>query len=201
MTSIEKTIILDFETSGLNPYHEDIIEIGAKVLGEDKSFQCLVRPKSGKLISQKITDITGITNRTIRAEGKLWKNAYIEFYNWLIENLNENGKNAIVSHNGTTFDFIFLKRLLHDLHEVSENIDKFKEIEIYYIDTLLLSRKIFNNRTYYNQGSLCKTFNIEIIDAHRALGDVLCLEMLYLRLCQKGNLNNIDEVYKYLNFI
>ena len=110
MSSIEKTIILDFETSGLNPYHDDIIEIGAKVLGEDKSFQCLVRPKSEKLISQKITDITGITNRTIRAEGKSWKNAYIEFYNWLIENLNENGNNAIVSHNGTTFDFIFLKK-------------------------------------------------------------------------------------------
>ena len=39
------TIILDFETSGLNPYHDDIIEIGAKVLNTDKSFQCLVKPK------------------------------------------------------------------------------------------------------------------------------------------------------------
>ena len=91
---------------------------------------------------------------------------------------------------GTEDSFRALFRLLYN-----------EEIEIYYLDTLLLSRKIFNSRTYYNQGSLCKTFNIEIIDAHRALGDVLCLEMLYLRLCQKGNLNNIDEVYKYLNFI
>ena len=54
------TIILDFETSGLNPYHDDIIEIGAKVLNKDASFQCLVKPKSNKLISEKITEITGI---------------------------------------------------------------------------------------------------------------------------------------------
>ena len=33
-------IILDFETSGLNPYHHDIIEIGAKVLGSDNEFSC-----------------------------------------------------------------------------------------------------------------------------------------------------------------
>ena len=180
------TIILDFETSGLNPYHDDIIEIGAKVLNTDKSFQCLVKPQSGKLISKKITEITKITNRALRAEGLNWLNAYIEFYNWLIENLNHEDKNAIVSHNGTTFDFIFLKRIIYDLNKNSENIEKFMNIKIYYIDTLLLSRKIFPNRTYYNQGSLCKSFNIEIIDAHRALGDVICLEMIYLKLCEKS---------------
>ena len=37
-------IALDFETSGLNPYHDDIIEIGAKVMGEDKTFKTLVKP-------------------------------------------------------------------------------------------------------------------------------------------------------------
>lgn len=195
------TIILDFETSGLNPYHDDIIEIGAKVLNTDKSFQCLVKPKSGKLISKKITEITNITNRTLRAEGLNWKNAYIEFYNWLIENLDRQDKNAIVSHNGTTFDFILLKKIIFDLNKISENIETFMNIKIYYIDTLLLSRKTFPNRFYHNQGSLCKSFNIEIIDAHRALGDVICLEMIYLKLCEKNNLKFLEDIYNYINYI
>ena len=74
-----KTIILDFETSGLNPYHDDIIEIGAKVLGEDNNFNMLVKPKSGNLICKKISDITNITNRMISNERKSWENVILHF--------------------------------------------------------------------------------------------------------------------------
>ena len=52
----------------------------------------------------------------ISNEAKSWEICYIEFYNWLIENLDKNNPNIIVSHNGTTFDFIFFKRLLFDLN-------------------------------------------------------------------------------------
>ena len=194
------TIIIDFETSGLNPYHDDIIEIGAKVLNKEESFQCLVKPKSNRLISKKITEITGITNRTLRNDGLHWRNAYTEFYNWLLSNLVLDDKNAIVAHNGTTFDFIFLKKLMNDLMEF-ENILKFEKCKIYYIDTLLLSRKILPKRTYYSQPSLCKSFNIEIIDAHRALGDVLCLEQIYLYLCKKINILFLEDVFNYLHFV
>ena len=38
-------IIFDLETSGLNPYHDDIIEIGAKVYNTDNSFQKLLKLK------------------------------------------------------------------------------------------------------------------------------------------------------------
>ena len=96
--------ILDYETSGLNPYHEDIIEIGAKVMGSEQSFQCLVRPESNKEIDAKITKITGITNRTLRAEGKPFLRAYNDFYNWLIENMSKEEPNALVAHNGDSFD-------------------------------------------------------------------------------------------------
>ena len=126
---------------------------------------------------------------------------YIAFYNWLIENLDKNNPNIIVSHNGTTFDFIFFKRLLFDLNENSHNVDEFKKFNIHYIDTLLLSRKLLPGRTYYNQKSLCNSYNIDIIQEHRALGDVICLEQIYLKLYQKGKFKNNDEVYNYLNYI
>ena len=101
-------IVFDLETSGLNPYHDDIIEIGAKVYGSDNNFQCLLRPKSNRPISKKITVITGITNKILREEGKDWSTAYIEFYNWIYEiadkALQSEEEVTIVSHNGLTFE-------------------------------------------------------------------------------------------------
>ena len=176
------TIILDFETSGLNPYHDDIIEIGAKVMGSDNYYATLVKPKSNQYISKKITEITGITNRTLRNEGKEWVTAYSDFYNWLLDQLKEDRENIIVSHNGTTFDFLFLKRMILDLKQKGDNVSGIDEYTIIYVDTLLLSRRLLPNRSYYNQGSLCKTFNIPIDVSHRAMGDVMCLEQLYEKL-------------------
>ena len=33
------TVFLDFETSGFNPYHDDIIEIGLKLMNSDTSYK------------------------------------------------------------------------------------------------------------------------------------------------------------------
>ena len=176
------TIILDFETSGLNPYHDDIIEIGAKVMGSDNYHTTLVKPKSGQYVSDKITEITGITNRTLRKEGKRWDDAYSDFYNWLLDQLKEDRENIIVSHNGTTFDFLFLKKMIMDLKQKGDNVSGIDQYTIIYVDTLLMSRRLLPNRSYYNQGSLCKTFTIQIDVSHRAMGDVMCLEQLYGKL-------------------
>ena len=62
-------IILDFETTGLNPYLNDIIEIAIKEYGSDKYYQTLVEPKrlpKGLVtyIPPHITNITSITDMT-----------------------------------------------------------------------------------------------------------------------------------------
>jgi len=176
-------IALDFETSGLNPYHADIIEIGAKVMGEDETFDTLVKPKSGNRIEHKITEITGISPKTLYREGAYWKNAYPAFYNWLISHLKLGETNVIVSHNGEGFDFIFLKRLLRDMEkEIGHDTSVFHDFDIVYIDSLLLSRRLLCNVRSHAQGNLCKILETPILTAHRALSDVMALEGLYEKL-------------------
>ena len=36
------TVIYDFETSGLNPHNDDIIEIGAKCVEDESTFETLL---------------------------------------------------------------------------------------------------------------------------------------------------------------
>lgn len=198
------TVILDFETSGLNPYHEDIIEIGAKVLGKDATHNLLVKPESGKQIEAKITKITGITNRKLRAEGRPYLQAYNDFYNWLIENLSKEEPNAIVAHNGASFDFIFFRRMINTLYEnqkISKKLEE--EYEIIYLDTLFISRRMYPQMYSFKQETLCKYFGIKIDGAHRAFNDVICLEQLMLKfmfdLQKKYSITEIKQIDDFIH--
>ena len=177
-----QTITLDFETSGLNQYHDDVIEIGAKVFNNDNNFSVLIRPKSNEMISQEITTLTGISNRMLAREGLRWQTAYTQFNDWIMNIIHESNSKqiAIVSHNGESFDFIFLRRIFSELDALDIKTPNMKNIIL--IDTLLLSKRLLSNRVSYRQGSLCQTYNINTKGSHRALNDVIALEQLYLTL-------------------
>ena len=198
-----KKIILDFETSGLNMYHDDIIEIAMKEMGTDNEFTCLVHPKSNELISSRITQITGITNKMLFLEGLPWEEAYCQASDWLQE-ITNGEKICIVSHNGEVFDFISLRRMLRDVKQLQERKRKIiNPDKIIFIDTLLLAKRLISGRDYYNQNSLCKTLDIEVVGCHRAMNDVLALEKLFNELIQKLNaeLNKRQNVYEHPQMI
>ena len=180
-------IILDFETSGLNPYHDDIIEVAMKVVGTDEQFVSLVRPKSNELISQEITSLTGITNKILKKEGHPWAKVYESMNAWLwtIYNFSENNKVTIISHNGKTFDFIFLKRVFNELTKLGIKTIPLKNI--IFVDTLLLARRLVPGRMSYRQNSLCQSYNICCTGNHRALNDIIALEELFCKLCELLN--------------
>ena len=178
-------IILDFETSGLNPYHDDIIDVGLKVMDSGESHSALVKPKSNECISDNITRLTGITNRMLVKDGKPWQEVYKFINDFLISFKADNEKIAIISHNGEVFDFIFLRRILNDLKQM--NIKTFPIDNIIFIDTLLLSKRLCSGRSSYRQSALCFQYNINAKNAHRALNDVLTLEELYIVLTKQLN--------------
>ena len=65
-SGISNYIIIDTETTGINPYKDEIIEFGAIKVIDNKiveTFCQLVKPR--KPISQQITNINNITNEMV----------------------------------------------------------------------------------------------------------------------------------------
>ena len=155
---------LDFETTGLNPYLHDIIEVAIKKYNEGEYYQTLIKPKKlppglVSYVPPHITNITNITDQMI-VDHSITKSKAL--YNVLqyIQKHNNDGPIYIISHNGTVFDFIIFKKLL-DQYIQKKNFTRFKETllkRFRYIDTLLLAKFFLDSRV--NQPFLCKEYNI-----------------------------------------
>lgn len=179
MTIASKFFFLDFETSGKNPNICDIIEIAVRT-NEGVTFQRLVQPKSNELITGRITEITNISNGMLRRSGIPWHQAYKELYEWFLRNLQAEGVNVIVAHNGITFDFPILKRLFEEMqNELSLDISEIDLYRIIFLDTLLISRRHLNHIGSHKQEALCSYYKIDDRGAHRALNDVKALMKIY----------------------
>ena len=175
--------VLDFETTGLNPYLDHVIEVAIKKVTANDYYQTLIKPPLlppglPKYIPPHIVNITHITDKMIEDESI---EPSIAIFNMIkyIKNHSNRGPIYIISHNGTTFDDIILKRLMKE-YNVSERIIK----RLSYIDTLLFS-KMFIKVKNYRQKDLCKRYNITNDSEHRALGDINALEEIYIELCNE----------------
>jgi DNA polymerase-3 subunit epsilon len=179
---------LDFETTGLSPYLDDVIEIGIKKDGTDESYETFVKPKRmprGSLymyVPPFIVNLTGITDTMIYEQGIEKSVAAYNMYKY-IEKHAEGGPIYIVSHNGNSFDFIFFRKLIHE-YITNKGLGIKPEIieSIKYIDTLLLG-KAFPKHKKFSQKAMCDKYQIINESEHRAIGDVIALEQLFNNLC------------------
>ena len=204
------TFFIDFETTGLNPYHDEIIEFAIKKYKSDKIICNLVKPQRVKMIPSKITEITGITTQDIFNGNTISNiNACEQIFSFLKENYDGNGYIYLIAHNGIPFDFVYLKELMkiysQNINIPIENIDIFNIYPaIRFIDSLDIARKFVPHIYSYSQKNLCKIFNIIQDKAHRADGDVIDLEKVYYTIVNYGInkfkydkdlIDNTDKVY------
>jgi DNA polymerase-3 subunit alpha (Gram-positive type) len=205
-----KSFVIDFETSGFNQFHSDIIEIGASILDTGETFSSLIRPKSEKLIPENIREITGITHREMRRVCREkrwvtgdWYKGCEEFYQWIVTALDGDTECAIIAHNGVGFDFPLLKQMLYNLRLLGVDTSAFERVKIHYVDTLLISRRLLCNVFSHKQGDLCRLFQIDVDVAHRALADVEALSQLYRALVHQMERNGYSvtppELIRYTN--
>ena len=186
------TFILDFETTGLNVFHDDIIEY-AILETKSKSFQSeVIKLQKKRKVSDFITKLTSIT--TEMTENGVDMETAIENLVGFINSHSKKGENIVmISHNGDAFDFPILRRLLKENNMVLER-------NVKYLDTLRFAQVLLPRLFRYNQANLCKVFKIVNESEHRALGDIQALEKIYTALSKIHSKSKID-ILKQIDYI
>ncbi len=153
---INEYVVLDLEMTGLSAKTDQIIEIGAIKVRDNKiieSFGCVVNPKCK--IPTRVSELTGITDEMVQtgrdkdeAVGELLK--FLEGYILVGQNIN--------------FDYSFLKQWAVN-HKIS--------FEAEACDTLKIARAMLPANQPKKLEALCEYFRIERTREHRAMDDAV----------------------------
>jgi DNA polymerase III subunit alpha, Gram-positive type len=156
-------VVFDTETTGLNAAENTLIEIAAvKMKGREMigEWTELIDPLVP--ISAKITELTHITNEMVRGKRKLHE-VLPEFRDYV-------GDSILVAHNAE-FDLGFLKASAKRI-----GMEPWTNVVL---DTLSLARKIYPREKNYRLGTLAKKFEVDLVNAHRALDDTVALARVF----------------------
>lgn len=180
---LKEYLVVDLETTGLNPVEDRIIEIGAVKVRDGKVediFESFVNPKIK--IPQRITEVTGINDAMVKDAKDI--SAVIGEFISFAKDL------PLIGHN-LMFDFSFLKA-----NAVNNNL----EFERVGIDTLKLARENLSTLESKRLDYLCAYFNISDENHHRAVNDAMATRELYEILCEKFEKENGEFEPKELLF-
>lgn len=161
-------IVFDFETTGLSPEKNNILEIGAVKVSNGKiidKFDTLVNPNAfiPPYLEQKIN----ITNEMV-ADKPYIEDIFNDFVTFLEDYV-------LIAHNAR-FDMSFLLINAENLgYEINNKV----------LDTLKLSRQAFPEFKSHSLGNLCNYLDIDLTSAHRAYYDALATNELYKKICEK----------------
>ena len=156
ITFVDDYVLVDIETTGLSPVNDEIIEIGAIKVKDNKivkQYNELI--KIDRKLSPFITKLTGITDSMLKT-GKLPTIVFKEFVDFV-------GEDVIIGHN-VNFDYGFLSNKCKKY--ISYNLENER------IDTMYLAKKLVPNSINYKLGTLASYFNVSYEGAHRGLKDV-----------------------------
>ncbi len=187
-------VIYDVETTGLSSIYDEIIEIAAVKVKDGfiiDEFSSFVKPT--RSISEKITEITSITDDDVRGAPTIDK--VISDFAGFIEGT------ILVAHNAL-FDNSHLYRNLKDYGLYKKDFPT--------IDTLQLARVRYGDKLKtFNLKALTKFFDVELVQHHRAIYDAratsgvfikMLADLEAIKITNYKDINSIidpNEVYKF----
>lgn len=157
-------VVFDLETTGFSPYEDEIIEIGAVKIREQRvvdSFNQLICPN--RVLDPKITELTGIRDDMLKDQPTI-EEVFPQFIKFL-------EGSVLVAHNAR-FDCGFLRTLFqrHDM-----------PFEYPVIDTLSLMRNLYHDWKSFRLDKVCKKLGINLGNHHRAVDDARATGEILIR--------------------
>lgn len=159
-------VAIDLETTGADPYNDQIIEIGAAIYKDGKVTDTFSKLAKNEIeMSAPIIKLTGITPQMLEDQPPL-ENILDEFLTFLPEDA------ICIAHNAS-FERSFLTRATKN---------KFKNTVV---DTVGLSRICFPELESHSLTCLCEFLKIKPDDVHRALSDCETLLQVWQAIIEK----------------
>lgn len=174
-------VVIDLETTGLNPKNDSIIEFGAVHVVNDNivdTFSRLVNPK--RRINYFITQLTGITNEMLMYEENI-ETVLPEFLEFV-------GNRIVMGHN-VNFDVNFVYENCHRVINRPFRND--------FVDTVRLSRRLYPEHKHHRLQDLVERFGVGDVVEHRALGDAKQTHECFLHM--KRYMQNNDISFESLD--
>jgi DNA polymerase-3 subunit epsilon/ATP-dependent DNA helicase DinG len=158
-------VALDLETTGLDPFRDAILEIGAVKFDENgiiDRWQSLTNPQ--RLVPAPITQLTGISNEMVRDAPPI-KAVIQDFADFV-------GDLPVIGHN-VRFDLGFLQ-VQHAFDRNPVN------------DTFEIAAVLLPSAPRYSLSALVETLEVSNLQPHRAQEDAEATMAVFLRLMEKA---------------
>ncbi len=180
-------VVLDLETTGLNPRQDEIMEIGAvKIKGKEiiDEFHTFVKPTA---VKRKSLQITGITEEMLKDAPDI--SEVLPELERFLEGC------VIVAHNAD-FDIGFLQNTFRRFG---------KKFNPSYIDTLRLSNALLRNKLRsFSLDKIVDYFGLGTFNHHRALDDARVTAKVFwelVDLAKKKSITTFDKLNKLVESI
>jgi DNA polymerase III epsilon subunit family exonuclease len=175
-----RLVVFDFETTGLDTSSDRIIEMGAVAVtgsGTLQEFSFLIDP--GVQISERITEVTGITNAMLKGKPKIDQilPSFFEFV----------GDGILIAHNAE-FDYAFLR---------SESDRLGIEFELPCFCTLKMARAFLPELERKTLDHLAEHYGLSFESRHRSIGDCKVTLDVLKNLLNDFGLSTWKDVREY----
>ena len=202
MPKVNPFIIFDFETGGLDSKKHAATEIAmlcidGSTLEEVGRYESYFLPYL-KEYDKAALDYTGITMEKLKREGKLLKDVVKEIVAWVkemrakLDCTSYTKKPVLVGHN-VVFDLSFLQSIFKDAKLDPTTLfdgkkDYYNNYQYNTVDTIAESKKAWGDDDVMNSFNLTACVNkagLEIVEAHKAMNDVVATKELLLVLINR----------------